>query len=245
MAVCRGKASEGLDFANADARTVILVGIPFPSLSSPEVALKKAFLDAKSVAARLRLAGAGAGAGGESSASATASASASASASPASALPPLVRQALEEEAGFDGGVWYKQAAFRALNQALGRAVRHRHDYGAIFLLDERYGDTENMASIAKWLRPVLRLRDCVGIPREEEEKSREARAQGARFFKGLQLPALGLQSILTGMSEFFTHLACCEPGGSVRIGESSCACMRCTAARGRASASAALVVLDG
>ena len=35
-------------------------------------------------------------------------------------------------------------AFRALNQALGRCIRHKRDYGAIVLLDERFGDTYRM-----------------------------------------------------------------------------------------------------
>lgn len=30
MAVCRGRISEGLDFSDNAARTVIIVGIPYP-----------------------------------------------------------------------------------------------------------------------------------------------------------------------------------------------------------------------
>jgi regulator of telomere elongation helicase 1 len=37
-----------------------------------------------------------------------------------------------------GSEWYKQQAGRAVNQAIGRVIRHRHDYGAIILADERY-----------------------------------------------------------------------------------------------------------
>lgn len=40
-----------------------------------------------------------------------------------------------------GQQWYKQQAFRAVNQAIGRVIRHREDYGAIFLCDQR-SDTE-------------------------------------------------------------------------------------------------------
>ena len=35
--VCRGKVSEGLDFANDNARGVITVGIPFPHLKDEQV----------------------------------------------------------------------------------------------------------------------------------------------------------------------------------------------------------------
>ena len=36
-----------------------------------------------------------------------------------------------------GEEWYKQQASRAVNQAVGRVIRHRMDYGAIILCDER------------------------------------------------------------------------------------------------------------
>ena len=37
-----------------------------------------------------------------------------------------------------GEEWYVQQATRAVNQAVGRVIRHRHDYGAIILCDERF-----------------------------------------------------------------------------------------------------------
>lgn len=37
-----------------------------------------------------------------------------------------------------GEDWYSQQASRAVNQAVGRVIRHRHDYGAIIFCDERY-----------------------------------------------------------------------------------------------------------
>lgn len=37
-----------------------------------------------------------------------------------------------------GEDWYTQQAMRAVNQAVGRVIRHRHDYGAIIFCDERY-----------------------------------------------------------------------------------------------------------
>ena len=36
-----------------------------------------------------------------------------------------------------GQEWYRQQASRAVNQAVGRVIRHRKDYGAILLCDER------------------------------------------------------------------------------------------------------------
>jgi len=37
-----------------------------------------------------------------------------------------------------GSQWYAVNAFRALNQAIGRCVRHKNDWGAVLLVDKRY-----------------------------------------------------------------------------------------------------------
>lgn len=42
---------------------------------------------------------------------------------------------------------------RALNQALGRCIRHRQDWGAILLVDDRYIKTPRyINSLSKWIR---------------------------------------------------------------------------------------------
>lgn len=45
FAVCRGKISEGIDFANNNGRAVILTGLPFPLYTDPRVMLKRQYLD--------------------------------------------------------------------------------------------------------------------------------------------------------------------------------------------------------
>lgn len=45
MAVCRGKVSEGLDFANANGRAVLITGLPFPPLKDPRIILKQRYLE--------------------------------------------------------------------------------------------------------------------------------------------------------------------------------------------------------
>lgn len=39
--------------------------------------------------------------------------------------------------GLSGQEWYRQQASRAVNQAIGRVIRHKDDYGAIVLCDNR------------------------------------------------------------------------------------------------------------
>ncbi|KAF3324872.1 Fanconi anemia group J protein [Carex littledalei] len=55
-----------------------------------------------------------------------------------------------------GSEWYCYQAFRALNQAAGRCIRHRSDYGAIIFLDERFKEERNLMYISKWLKSSIK-----------------------------------------------------------------------------------------
>lgn len=52
-----------------------------------------------------------------------------------------------------GQAWYRLDAIRAVNQAIGRVIRHKDDYGAILLCDSRF--KQNTANISKWIRDHL------------------------------------------------------------------------------------------
>ncbi|CAD7669125.1 unnamed protein product [Nyctereutes procyonoides] len=120
LAVCRGKASEGLDFADMNGRGVIITGLPYPPRMDPRVVLKMQFLDEiKSHR----------GPGGQL---------------------------------LSGHEWYRQQASRAVNQAIGRVIRHRHDYGAIFLCDHRFAHMDARAQLPSWVRPHVRVYDSFG-----------------------------------------------------------------------------------
>lgn len=41
-----------------------------------------------------------------------------------------------------GNRWYETQAYRALNQSLGRCLRHKDDWGALILIDDRFGSQE-------------------------------------------------------------------------------------------------------
>ncbi|KII74293.1 Fanconi anemia group J protein [Thelohanellus kitauei] len=54
-----------------------------------------------------------------------------------------------------GREWYNTQAFRALNQALGRCIRHRDDWGAIIMIDERLMrsyDSSSLNYLSAWVR---------------------------------------------------------------------------------------------
>ncbi|ALC49144.1 CG4078 [Drosophila busckii] len=113
MAVCRGKVSEGLDFADRNGRAVIITGLPFPPLKDPKVILKRRYLEAN----RTR-----------------------------------------ENQLLSGQEWYSLDATRAVNQAIGRVIRHRNDYGAILLCDARFQDASQVQQLSKWIRGHLGAR---------------------------------------------------------------------------------------
>merc|ERR1712048_1512444 len=62
--------------------------------------------------------------------------------------------------GLTGEQWYELQAYRSVNQALGRCLRHRYDYGVLVLLDARWASRGDRARglrrhLAKWLLPFV------------------------------------------------------------------------------------------
>ncbi len=54
-----------------------------------------------------------------------------------------------------GDEWYSQSASRAVNQAIGRIIRHRYDFGCVILCDERFGSTQQQKQLSAWAQPYL------------------------------------------------------------------------------------------
>lgn len=52
-----------------------------------------------------------------------------------------------------GREWYTLEAIRAVNQAIGRVIRHKDDYGAILLCDNRFNYKKE--NISKWIQTHL------------------------------------------------------------------------------------------
>lgn len=65
----------------------------------------------------------------------------------------------EAKRGGDGKAvardFFENACMRAVNQCIGRAIRHRGDYAAILMLDRRYGTTRIQDKLPKWIRGSL------------------------------------------------------------------------------------------
>jgi regulator of telomere elongation helicase 1 len=67
-----------------------------------------------------------------------------------------MRQSTTKSKTLSGEEWYVQQASRAVNQAVGRVIRHRHDYGAIILCDERFAQAGPQSQMSLWLRPHIK-----------------------------------------------------------------------------------------
>lgn len=55
-----------------------------------------------------------------------------------------------------GDIYYENLCFKAVNQCIGRAIRHINDYAAIVLVDERYGLTANQTKLSNWIQSSLK-----------------------------------------------------------------------------------------
>lgn len=110
MAVCRGKVSEGLDFADINGRAVIITGLPYPPYMDPKVRLKKQYLS---------------------------------------------ENRTRENEMLSGDDWYFLEASRAVNQAIGRVIRHKNDYGAILLCDTRFHNPRQKKQLSGWIQGHL------------------------------------------------------------------------------------------
>ncbi|PNF28755.1 ATP-dependent DNA helicase DDX11 [Cryptotermes secundus] len=106
FSVVGGKLSEGLNFSDDLGRCVIVVGMPYPNIKSPELQEKMNYLNAN----------------------------------------------VSPTAGMQH---YENLCMKAVNQSIGRAVRHRNDYAAVLLLDQRYTRTHTQAALPTWIRTSL------------------------------------------------------------------------------------------
>jgi chromosome transmission fidelity protein 1 len=62
--------------------------------------------------------------------------------------------------------FYENACMRAVNQCVGRAIRHKNDYAAILLLDRRYGGQRIQAKLPEWIRGSLEVSGARDLTRQ-------------------------------------------------------------------------------
>ncbi|XP_050509376.1 regulator of telomere elongation helicase 1 homolog isoform X1 [Diabrotica virgifera virgifera] len=98
-----------------------------------------------------------------------------------------------------GQEWYNLEASRAVNQAIGRVIRHKDDYGAILLLDSRFNSKVIKDQMSLWVRNHIRVSNNFG------ELVRDLR----QFFRNADSKyksVLEAKSLAPPSAEFNTHL---------------------------------------
>lgn len=51
---------------------------------------------------------------------------------------------------------------KAVNQSIGRAVRHKNDYSSVLLIDHRFSRKKNSEALPKWILKSLKTYDKCG-----------------------------------------------------------------------------------
>ena len=100
FSVVGGKLSEGINFKDHLARCVIMVGLPFPNRSDPELQVKMNYLD---------------------------------------------------KAQYSSKEFYENQCMKAVNQCIGRSIRHKGDYASVVLVDFRYKRSSISQKLPKWI----------------------------------------------------------------------------------------------
>uniref|UniRef100_A0A8I5TWV7 DEAD/H-box helicase 11 n=1 Tax=Pongo abelii TaxID=9601 RepID=A0A8I5TWV7_PONAB len=118
LSVVGGKMSEGINFSDNLGRCVVMVGMPFPNIRSPELQEKIAYLD--------------------------------------QTLPRAPGQAPP------GKALVENLCMKAVNQSIGRAIRHQKDFASIVLLDQRYARPPVLAKLPAWIQAHVEVKATFG-----------------------------------------------------------------------------------
>lgn len=118
LSVVGGKMSEGINFSDDLGRCVVMVGMPYPNIKSPELQEKMAYLD--------------------------------------QTLPRAPGQAPP------GKALVENLCMKAVNQSIGRAIRHQRDFASIVLLDQRYARPSVLAKLPAWIRDRVEVKAAFG-----------------------------------------------------------------------------------
>ncbi|KAF7843340.1 ATP-dependent DNA helicase DDX11 [Senna tora] len=176
LAVVGGKISEGINLSDGMGRCVVMVGLPYPSPSDIELLERikhiEGFQNSNSVETRRFSASNNVYSG-------------------------------DIQGGFDilrscshrGKEYYENLCMKAVNQSIGRAIRHINDYAAILLVDTRYASDSSKRSFS---HPVNKL------PQWIKDRSSSGSSSSFKSCKP------GFIGVLQGLAPNFPVFANCE-----------------------------------
>lgn len=124
LSVVGGKMSEGINFSDRLGRCVVIVGLPYPNINSPEWKARIEYIESSTINRLMN----------GTTATSTTKEQATAKA----------KQVARD--------FYENACMRAVNQSIGRAIRHRGDYAAIVLVDRRFSTDRIRKKLPGWIR---------------------------------------------------------------------------------------------
>ncbi|AEO60289.1 hypothetical protein MYCTH_2309404 [Thermothelomyces thermophilus ATCC 42464] len=165
LSVVGGKLSEGINFSDRLGRCVVVVGLPYPNVHAPDWKARLEYVESTALA-RLVGGGGDGGDGGDDDDGQPGGAREEAAATAARAQ---AKQAARE--------FYENTCMRAVNQSIGRAIRHRGDYAAVVLVDRRFSTERIRGKLPGWIR--------AGMVQGAEAKGLQGLMGGLNlFFKG-------------------------------------------------------------
>ena len=141
LSVIGGKMSEGINFSDRLGRGVIVVGLPFPNIHSPDWQAKLEHIENNTYERIIRVQDDDVDVDDDNLV----------------AGPPQFQKAARAQAKAVARDFYENACMRAVNQSIGRAIRHRNDHACIILLDRRYSTDRIRAKLPAWIQRGLAL----------------------------------------------------------------------------------------
>ena len=96
-------------------------------------------------------------------------------------LPKAARDSMKASAATSdpGHALYLSLCLKAVNQSIGRAIRHQNDFASLILLDKRYGRKEIKDGLPGWIREQVKVQEGFGgLMKDLGGWWREKRAKG-------------------------------------------------------------------
>ncbi|KAH3677241.1 hypothetical protein WICMUC_001822 [Wickerhamomyces mucosus] len=115
LSVVGGKLSEGINFSDDLARSVMIIGLPFPNLYSGEIISKRKYIESEV----------------------------------------LIKTKSQDLANHATRNFYENLCMKAVNQSVGRSIRHINDYSTIYLFDKRFKSEKIEYKLSEWIKKRL------------------------------------------------------------------------------------------
>lgn len=140
LAVVGGKMSEGINFSDNLARGIVMVGLPFPNARSADMIAKRRFVEGRTIeVVRMR------------EMKRLQDIYINESLIPQAKLSEIT-QTCRKEAEDASREYYENVCMRAVNQSIGRGIRHANDYAVIIFADSRFASPRISNKLPKWIR---------------------------------------------------------------------------------------------